>query len=730
VSEPLSERARQRLLAMAAEEHVQAPLPPRYEIVRELGRGGMGIVHEAIDHQLGRRCAVKTFAVGVGATDELRQRLAREAQAAARLRHPHIAAVYDATADHISMQLIDGVPIDAVHRDERRLLVELVRDAAHALQHAHEQGVVHRDVKPSNLLVEGRHVYVVDFGLAKEIAADRSQSLPGGLVGTPAFMAPEQARGNSALIDARSDVYGLGATLFACLRGAPPFAAADLPALLQQVIDRDAPRLGVDRDLDLVVQKCLAKEPAQRYQSAGELAADLERWLRQEPVQARRPSLGYRLQKRLQRQRSLWRAAAVAAFAAAAVVALVLVPPMLRESAARAAASEAVELADQAATVVRDAEVFYRLGDNASAQQLLDQGIDRTRAFLARHEVPRARYLLSRLLRARGQPDAALAEAERALAAEPDLVDARFERGLLLATRPQLDEAARAMAIDDLTVATGERSVLTAIDRLLGRGELLRLRGDDAAAMAILRELLDYDPTHVQARVALARAALALGETDLARYYSASAYDFAHGFGPVYLAQEQQALPTTMLGLDGALLDYTAALRDTPRNALAMAHRGLVQLRRALRLEADGDLVGALAALEAAIDDHGAVLTMQDDVAGARNNRAVCRLVAERLRARSGDTAGAVAERQQAEADLRRAIAIDATAPEVPFNLGLCAQRDAEVQRRLGRDAAVRAGEARQCFERAQRLAPPDWAHAAACRAHLDAVTELLATAR
>ncbi|MBL8729924.1 MAG: protein kinase [Planctomycetes bacterium] len=740
MTEPLSERARQRLLAMAADdaEGAAAPVPARYEIVREIGRGGMGIVYEAIDHQLGRRVALKTFVAGSGATDELRRRLGREALAAARLRHPHIAAVYDATPDHISMQLIAGGAIDAVHRGERRLLVELVRDAARALQHAHEQGVVHRDVKPSNLLVEARHVYVVDFGLAKEIAADSSLSLPGGVVGTPSFMPPEQARGQTAAIDARSDVYGLGATLFACLRGQPPFAAVDLPALLQQVVDAEPPRLAIDRDLDLVVAKCLAKEPAQRYQTAAELAGDLDRWLQQQPVLARRPSLGYRLKKRLQRQRSLWRAAGVAALGTAGLALLVVVPWVLRESAARTAATEAVEVADHAATVLRDAVVFFRLGDNDSAHQVLDDGIRSTREFLSRHEVPRARYLLSRLLRARGKTDAALAELDRAVAGDPQLLDARFERGLLLAAAAPND-ATRAQAIADLSVDVGERSVLTAVDRLFGRGQRLRLAGEPEAAMAVLREVLDYDPTHVPARVAMSLAANAAGQQGLGRYYSASAVDFYSGLGPVYLAREHQTMPTTMLGLDGALVDFAPQLlRDREDNALALVQRGLLQLRRALRFAADGDLGAARAAIGSAIGDHDMATTRHDmlrgrsdTLPGALNNRAVCRLVAARLHAQAGDAVAAATERAAAAADLQRALAADGALPEVAFNLGLCDLDLAEVQRAMGQAAAAARGDAAQrWFERALRQAPDGWTFAAACRERLGAAAALVATAR
>ncbi|MGE3352550.1 MAG: protein kinase, partial [Planctomycetota bacterium] len=163
-AEPLSERALRRLLALGAEGEPPAPpapdpaaiLPARYRVRGELGRGGMGVVYEAHDTQLDRLCAVKLLTARAFADDDLRRRFLREAQAAARLRHPHIAAIHDAAADYISMQLVTGAPLDAIDRGERRLLVELRRVAARAGHHAHEPGLGHRVRKPSHRRVEGR----------------------------------------------------------------------------------------------------------------------------------------------------------------------------------------------------------------------------------------------------------------------------------------------------------------------------------------------------------------------------------------------------------------------------------------------------------------------------------------------------------------------------------------------------------------------------------------------
>ncbi len=735
MSDHLPPGAMKKLLAIAAESEPAPASPPpnlgaRYEIVRELGRGGMGVVYEAIDRHLGRRCALKMINAVFGEGDELRRRLVREALAAARLRHPHIAAIYDATPDYISMQLITGCPIGAIHKSERRLLVQLMRDAAHAVHHAHEQGVVHRDLKPSNLLVEGRHVFVVDFGLAKETTLDASRTLSGAVVGTPAFMSPEQAQGRSSAVDARTDVHALGATLYACLTGAPPFHGVELVALLRRIAEEPPKAPAIERDLDLVVLKCLEKEPEQRYPTAAALADDLDRWLQHEPVHARRPSFGYRLSKLLQRRKMLLRASLITALAAAVVTALIVLPIAWRERAERAAASEAVKLSQLADVILDDASIFIRLGDYPSSHQTLDEGIAKVREFLGRHDLPRVRYLLSRLLRARGQPDLALVELDRAIAADPHLEEARFERGLMSAARPALTEPERQAAIVDLTSALGAPSAsLTAVDLLYGRGELNRLQGRLEQATELLKEVLAYDLMHVGARTSLAHIALLRGENDLAQHYSVSAVDLQQGFGPIYLARERRLLPTAILGLDAALVDFAPQLTEGADNALAFAHRGLVHLRRALRLDAEGRHEDAHAAIESAIQDHDATLLIHPNVAGALNNRAVCHMQAERIFAAAGDSAAAAEARAHAEADLSGALSLDPSLLEAHFNLGVFSLRSVDLLRKLGHatGAARRLGVARDSFQRALDLAPASWPQLRACQTKL---AEAKATAR
>jgi predicted Ser/Thr protein kinase len=260
----------------------------RYQVVRELGRGAMGVVYVAHDPTLGRDVALK---VVVARTDPTAgQRLLREAQAAARLQHPGIVVVLDVGLvdglPYLAMELVLGPSLGSALRAGPLPLTEAVRigaGLARALEHAHAQGVVHRDLKPANVLLAGprREPKIVDFGLAKDAAA-RTGSLTatGEVLGTPAYMAPEQADGAGKRVDGRADVYALGATLHAMLTGEPPFQASSTLALLAKVLS-DAPprpsarRPGVSPALDALVLRCLEKEPARRP-TAGELAVALE----------------------------------------------------------------------------------------------------------------------------------------------------------------------------------------------------------------------------------------------------------------------------------------------------------------------------------------------------------------------------------------------------------------------------------------------------------------------
>jgi serine/threonine protein kinase/tetratricopeptide (TPR) repeat protein len=316
-----------------------------FRLLREIGRGGMGVVYEAEQTSLGRRVALKVLAATPGTDAKQLARFQIEAQVAAALNHPHIVPIFAVGCDrgvhYYAMQLIEGRCLakllwdaeprpgkgatDGQRGDEGTQksprspvspqdAARLAMQAAEALEHAHGLGVLHRDIKPGNLLVDGRgHLWIADFGLARFQDAG-NLTLSGDLLGTLRYMSPEQAAGGR-ILDPRTDIYSLGATLYELLTARPAFDGADRQELLRQIsqVEPTPPRKldsTIPPDLETIVAKAMAKEPCERYATARELALDLERFLTNRPILARRPGLGQHVARWSQRH---WRATTAAA---------------------------------------------------------------------------------------------------------------------------------------------------------------------------------------------------------------------------------------------------------------------------------------------------------------------------------------------------------------------------------------------------------------------------------
>jgi eukaryotic-like serine/threonine-protein kinase len=271
-----------------------------YQLLEEVGRGGMGVVYRARQISLNRIVAIKMLVARPFAVPELEERLHLEAEAAAGLSHPNIVTIYDfGECDdqfYFSMEYVEGRSLAQLTRHHSLAptqAAQYLKTVAEAVHHAHEHGILHRDLKPSNILIDLHdQVKVTDFGLAKRLGSDSELTLTGQLVGSPNYLSPEQAAGRHRALTVRSDVYSLGAVLYQLLTARPPLVGESLQETLVQIREKEAPspRLlstGVPRDLETICLKCLQKEPARRYDSAQALAADLGRFLECKPILAR-----------------------------------------------------------------------------------------------------------------------------------------------------------------------------------------------------------------------------------------------------------------------------------------------------------------------------------------------------------------------------------------------------------------------------------------------------------
>jgi len=272
-----------------------------YELLGEVGRGGQGVVFCARQKSLNRTVALKVINLGQWASKAHVKRFRREAEAAASLDHPCIVPIYEVGerdgSCYFSMKFVEGGQLDEVSRRRPmsiRHAAELIAKVARTVHYAHEHGILHRDIKPGNILLDDKgEPHLTDFGLARLVETESTITRTLELLGTPSYMAPEQAAGNNTQPTSATDVYGLGAVLYRLLTGHPPFVGGTTYETIKLLLDTEPrqPRLWnpkIDRDLSTICLKCLDKDPQRRYASALALAEDLERWLKHEPIQARR----------------------------------------------------------------------------------------------------------------------------------------------------------------------------------------------------------------------------------------------------------------------------------------------------------------------------------------------------------------------------------------------------------------------------------------------------------
>ncbi len=428
----------------------------QYEWTEVLGRGGMGIVYKA--YHPGLKCfyAVKALQAGDAATAEAVQRFHKEAEALAKLRHPGIVGVHDIWKEggrtYLAMEFVEGKTLDArIARPESgtggrlpgREAARIAAEVAEAIQYAHDMGVLHRDLKPSNVIVDPRgRVKVMDFGLAKIVDAGEAQvTRTGVLVGTPCYMSPEQVDDGMRAVDAQSDVYQIGAILYEMLCGRPPYVGDGAMDTLMRVSrdDPEAPgrvKPGIDRDVETICLKAMARERSARYRNARELAEDCRRWLDGEAIRARRQAVWEKTWRWARRRKAL------TALASAVIAALALAGAFAWH--ARSVEREKAELEEQVLRTLRmisqtnlEATLMVRRSGGSlreARSRFLGPLEEAAREAVAKlPTLAEPHHHLGRMYRALLVFEAARSEQEAALGKDPDHPLARYEHALLTA---------------------------------------------------------------------------------------------------------------------------------------------------------------------------------------------------------------------------------------------------------------------------------------------------------
>lgn len=566
--------------------------------VSRLGQGGIAEVWKAWDARLGRWVALK-LPMATPDQEGASERFSREALAAARLTHPNIVSIHRVAEENgrcfIVMQYVEGKTLRGMKLDLRKAL-EIMRDVALAVHYAHEQGVIHRDLKPGNVVIgaDGRP-FVLDFGLAHLQEAGRVQSREGLVAGTASYMSPEQARGEPAARERATDVYSLGASLYEVVTGRAPFDGASFAETLQKVlnVDLDPPRKlnpAIPRDVETVILKAMDKDPRRRYATAKELADDLDRCLKDEPVAARQGAMTQTIRRGVKRNRWVFWVAAAAVLGVAAWRAWVSAEDNTRrvenEAKEREREREMQGFRDMAKLSIQAMQTLRRAGANERMGEFLAKLEAETASMRARKvATPELDYLLGRGYRIALETSKALECQERALAQSPKFGPALYERSVLLFLDRRLRDR-------DLEAVAAARD-LDELDRLTLDGLTGAKSGLDALAKVVAA-----DPGRMEAWEAMARLHRAgVGERSLpkeldeATKSAEEAYtkglDVDRGYLPFWIRRgEVRADRADLLRETGrdpiqmfqsAEEDFSQAIKLSP-SVEAWVHRALVRV--------------------------------------------------------------------------------------------------------------------------------------------------------